>query len=196
MIRPTLFIFAKAPMIGKAKTRLAADIGKVHALRLYRSMLSRVIRNVQSPAWDTVIMVTPAHKIGHVPEWQGLAQYPQVNGSLTPRLAQAFAHKGPVIVIGTDCPQIRERDIANGFKALRSHKAVFGPADDGGFYLMGMNGPVSEAVFDNVRWSTEHTLADVEKNVRGPVKYLRTLVDIDDLKALKQVRGSGSSVRV
>ena len=89
-MKPRLYIFAKAPAMGKAKTRLAADIGKVHAHRLYRTMLAKVIRQVQDPRWDTVIMITPISALGRVPEWQGLRQIPQERGSLSPRLARCF----------------------------------------------------------------------------------------------------------
>lgn len=187
-MKPRLYIFAKAPMIGKAKTRLAADIGKVHAHRLYRAMLSKVIRQVQDARWDTVIMATPRSAIGRVPEWEGLSQRPQESGSLSPRLAAAFRNKGPILVIGTDCPQVTRGDIADGFKALKTHSAVFGPADDGGFWLMGMRGPVKADVFDTVRWSHEETLSDVEANIDGPVHHLRSLIDVDDLKALQALR--------
>jgi len=183
-----LYIFAKAPAMGKAKTRLAADIGKVHAHRLYRTMLSTVISEVQDPRWETVIMATPPRAIDTVPEWAGLPQVPQVSGSLSPRLAAVFGDKGPTIVIGTDCPQVTRNDIADGFKALKKHAAVFGPADDGGFWLMGMNAPVSPNVFDNVRWSHDDTLSDIEANINGSVHHLRTLIDVDDLKALRALR--------
>ena len=178
--------------MGKAKTRLAADIGKVHAHRLYRTMLSKVIRNVQDPRWETVIMATPVIAMGQVKEWEGLQQRPQVSGSLSPRLADAFNDKGPVIVIGTDCPQVTRDDIADGFQALKKHAAVFGPADDGGFWLMGMNAPVKPSVFDNVRWSHDDTLSDIEANIGGSVHHLRTLIDIDDLKALRALRSLSS----
>ena len=191
-MKPRLFIFAKAPAIGKAKTRLAADIGKVHAHRLYRAMLAKVIRQVQDPRWETILMVTPRRALGQVPEWDGLPQIAQVNGSLSPRLMAAFKEKGPILVIGTDCPQVERNDIANGFKALRKNAAVFGPADDGGFWLMGLNGPVKPDVFDNVRWSHQDTLSDVEANIDGSVHHLRTLIDVDDLKALRALRSLSS----
>lgn len=187
-MRPRLYIFAKAPAMGKAKTRLAADIGKVHAHRLYRTMLTKVIRQVQDPRWDTVIMATPTRAIGTVREWKGLPQLPQASGSLSPRLAAAFTGKGPLIVIGTDCPQVTRADIADGFSALKNHKAVFGPADDGGFWLMGMSAPVKAEVFYNVRWSHEKTLSDITANIDGAVHQLRTLIDVDDLKALQSLR--------
>ncbi len=189
MIRPRLVIFAKAPVIGRAKTRLAADIGVVHAKRIYRAMTRRIIRSVQDPRWDIVLAVTPAQALGRVTDWADCPQIAQSSGSLSPRLAAVFAgHKGPLAVIGTDSPQIKRTDIAAAFKALRSYDAVFGPADDGGFWLMGMNAPVSPSIFDNVRWSHENTLDDLQGNLDGRVTYLRTLTDVDTRTALDQVR--------
>ena len=185
MIRPALIIFAKAPVMGQAKTRLAADIGPVHAKRIYRAMTARIIRNVQDPRWDTALAVTPATALGDVPDWSDLPQFAQVSGSLSPRLSQVFSHsKGRVVVIGTDCPQVRRRDIADALSALLRHDAVFGPAADGGFWLMAMNGPVPAKTFDNVRWSSADTLSDIASNVSGSIAFLRTLTDVDDLDSL------------
>jgi len=169
MIRPTLYIMAKAPIMGRAKTRLAADIGVTHAKRIYRRMMSGVIRGTQDPRWDTVLMVTPPLMMGHVPEWAGHYQRAQVSGSLSPKL----------------CPQVNAPDIARAFKALRSNPAVFGPASDGGFWLMGARAPLPPSTFDGVRWSSEHTLADMRARV-GEVAVLRTLTDVDDLAALRK----------
>lgn len=194
--RPLLIVFTKASYLGQAKSRLAAGIGKVHANRLYRAMIARVLRSVTDARWDTVLYVTPARDaardFGGI--WPaGMRRMVQPKGSLSPRLAEAFAAKRPIAVIGTDCPQIRMRDIAAAFKGLRSAPAVFGPADDGGFWLMAMHGPVASAVFDAVAWSTGTALSDVERNIarsnHGKALYLRTLIDVDDIEALRAVRG-------
>lgn len=189
-MRPVLYVVAKAPIMGRAKTRLAADIGPVHAKRIYRSLMGQVLRQVRDPRWDTVLAVTPPHLLGHVPDWEGFAQIPQVSGSLTPRLEALFARKGPTLTIGTDCPQVDATDIAAAFRALRSHKHVFGPASDGGFWLMGTNGPLLRRFFDGVRWSHAKTLADVKARTNGDYADLRTLTDVDDLKALRLLRQS------
>lgn len=194
-MRPTLFVVAKAPIMGRAKTRLAADIGPVHAKRLYRAIMGQVLRQVHDPRWDTVLAVTPPHLIGRVPDWDGFAQIPQVSGSLTPRLAALFARKGPTLTIGTDCPQVTATDIALAFRALKSNRQVFGPASDGGFWLMGANGPLPQGFFDGVRWSHEKTLSDVIDRTDGAYRLLRTLTDVDDLKALQSYRRMSGPLR-
>lgn len=189
-MRPVLYVVAKAPIMGRAKTRLAADVGPVHAKRIYRALMGQVLRQIRDPRWDTVLAVTPPHLLGKVPDWDGVAQIPQVSGSLTPRLEALFSRKGPTLTIGTDCPQVGTRDIAAAFRALRSHKYVFGPASDGGFWLMGTNGPLRRGFFDGVRWSHAQTLADVKSRTEGEYAELRTLTDVDDLKALRQLQQS------
>jgi len=144
-MRPTLFIVAKAPIMGRAKTRLAADIGPVHAKRIYRSMMSQVLHQTRDPKWDTVLAVTPPHLLGHVPDWEGFEQIPQY---------------------------------------------VFGPASDGGFWLMGAKGPLQRGFFDGVRWSHAQTLSDVKARTGDDYAELRTLTDVDDLKALRLMRRS------
>lgn len=189
-MRPTLYIVAKAPIMGRAKTRLAADIGPVHAKRIYRALMGQVLRQTRDPRWDTVLAVTPPSLLGRIPDWDGFEQIPQVSGSLTPRLEALFFRKGPILAIGTDCPQVTANDIAAAFHALRSHKYVFGPADDGGFWLMGTNGPLPSGFFNGVRWSHAETLSDVKARTSGDYAELRTLTDVDDLKALRQLRRS------
>lgn len=190
MNKPLLFVFAKAPVLGRAKTRLAKDTGYVHAKRLYRMMVARVLRRVQNPRWQTILAVTPPEALEQVPDWDGLSQVAQVSGSLSPRLSACFARKGPVVVIGTDSPQVKAQDITDAFRLLKSNQLVFGPASDGGFWLIGAQGPLPESVFDNVRWSSEWTLDDVKRNIQGRVAELRTLTDIDDINALKAYRRS------
>ena len=185
MIRPQLIIFVKAPLIGKAKTRLAADIGRVQSWRIFPSMTAKLLRDLRSESWDISLAVTPAQWRGKMPLWVGFHQYPQTSGSLSPRLAQAFSTKGPIVVIGSDCPEVKKSDIRNAIRQVRRGKVVFGPARDGGFWLMAAQGPLAHQRFENIRWSSEHTLADMEKNMPQKIIKLRMLTDIDDLEALK-----------
>jgi len=193
-MRPRLYVMAKAPIFGMAKSRLARDIGKVHAHRIYRAMMDKILREVSDPRWETIIAVTPPESLGRVPAWTGFGQVAQSSGDLSPRLAALFEDKGPTIAIGTDCPQITKGDIAQGFEALRSHKAVLGPAEDGGFWLIGLKGPARSGQFDNIRWSHEKTMSDMRDKLEGPVKYLRTLTDIDDAASLRRVRRYSSAL--
>jgi rSAM/selenodomain-associated transferase 1 len=179
--------------MGQAKTRLAADVGRVHALRVYRAMSAKTMRECEDPRWDTILYITPDRdrdaQFGGV--WPAhLKRLQQNSGNLTDRLARMFALKGPTIAIGTDAPQIRKRDIAEAFTKLKSNQAVFGPADDGGFWLIGLNGPASTGLFENVRWSHPNTFEDMKARVQGKIALLRTLKDVDTGAALTHYRNS------
>jgi len=190
MIRPHLIIFAKAPRMGKAKTRLARDIGYTHAQRLYRQMTAQIIRQTRDPRWDTHLMVSPDNYLHQLPLWEKESQIQQGKGSLTPRLVRAFHRPGPVCVIGTDCPAVNARDIVKAFDQLMRSDLVLGPADDGGFWLIAARNSshhkVSSDLFKNVHWSSATALSDVAANVVGRVSYLRTLTDADDLRGYRQ----------
>ncbi|MCF6275488.1 MAG: TIGR04282 family arsenosugar biosynthesis glycosyltransferase [Robiginitomaculum sp.] len=188
-MKPTLFIFAKAPRLGKVKTRLAADIGHVHAVRIYRAMTAKILREMQDPRWDTVLYVTPDNcadaSFGGL--WpRDMPRFTQNGGGLSERSARLFRQKGPVITIGTDIPTMKRSDIAAGFKALKHNEAVIGPAKDGGFYLIGLNAPAEAGLFDGIRWSHPETRADMCAAIDGRVAFLRELEDVDNLAGYRR----------
>lgn len=176
-----LILFAKPPLPGRVKTRLAADIGHARASCHYRQMLRTLQRRLGADArWQThVCQAGP----GRLP----LARCPttlQSSGNLGRRIAAALAdhHEHDVLIVGTDVPDICTDDIAAGFAALRRADLVFGPAVDGGFWLIGARaGRGRQLRLGTVRWSSPHTLRDTVQIVRGrhSVAWLRTLRDID-----------------
>ncbi|MFC7291032.1 TIGR04282 family arsenosugar biosynthesis glycosyltransferase [Hirschia litorea] len=193
-MKPNLLIFAKPPRIGSAKTRLARDIGSTHAQRINRFCHSQIMRAASQGYWNTTICVAPdlALQTHHGHLWPTtFNRMPQGKGNLGERLAHAFATApvGPVIVVGTDAPDIKAIHIHTAIKHLNGHDAVFGPADDGGFWLFG----VSQALrrhplpFNPVRWSSPHALADMQASLppNTKTKLMHTMIDLDDAKALK-----------
>ena len=185
-----LVIFAKAPRFGRAKRRLATDIGMVGAARFQRLAVDATVRRLAVDSrWDTLLATT-----GGPTRWpSGVARMRQPVGDLGRRMDQtikAFG-PGPVVIIGSDIPDITPEHIAKAFAALGSHDAVFGPADDGGFWLVGVRRrPVYPDLFHTVRWSTRHALADTIVNLgaRFNCALLETLIDIDDVAALNRWR--------
>jgi len=108
---------------------------------------------------------------------------PQGRGDLGQRMQRIFdrCSRGPLIIVGTDIPFITREIIAKAFRELRRADAVFGRAEDGGYWLVGLNRrPRRLAPFENVRWSSPHALADTLRNLRAyRVAFAETLFDID-----------------
>lgn len=179
-MRPRLIIFAKPPAMGRAKTRLAADIGPVRAMRLYRAMVARILRNTRDPRWKTLLALPDDSLNARHPVWPpDLPRIPQGGGDLGARQARAF--DAPMtVVIGTDTPDVTARDITAAFAALRRSEAVIGPAEDGGYWLLGLKRPARPGLFDGVRWSHANTLNDLEKRLPRPIMRLAAKRDIDD----------------
>lgn len=184
---PRLVVFAKAPVIGGAKTRLARGVGQVTAWRLYRAMTARVLRRLADPRWQMVLAVSPDSAVhrrfpGVWPE--GVARIGQGKGDLGERQARMFAGKSPTIVIGTDAPQVTRGDIADALKRLKRHDAVIGPAEDGGYWLLALNAPVPSGLFTGIRWSHDETRADLEARLTAcglsRIAHLRPLRDVDE----------------
>jgi len=200
-----LLIFAREPVLGRVKTRLAATIGPAAALAAYRELLAltaAAVAAAQVPAtvWlaeaPTGSLATAATALGPNfglsplpprPEWPGLPWRVQpAADSLGTRMSHAFAEAfaggaGRVVIIGTDCPGLTAALLRQAFGQLATHDLVVGPATDGGYYLLGMNS-LHPALFANKPWSTAAvlpaTLADARR-LGLRVAQLPTLADVD-----------------
>ena len=197
MIRPKLIVMLKEPCPGRVKTRLGRDIGMIQAAWWFRHHVKSVLRTLYAPRrWDMMLAVSPDVSGMSSRVWpRHLPRIPQGEGDLGARMLRLLHNQGPgpVCVIGGDIPGINLAHIARAFAALRTCDAVFAPACDGGYWLVGMRGiaPRSSAVFQNVRWSTEYALSDSIATLAGRrIALVDVLDDIDtaeDLRRLKDV---------
>ena len=195
---PTVFVMVKAPVAGAVKTRLAKRIGASEALRFYRSATAALLRRLSGdPRWRTVLAVTPDIQ-AQGSFWPArIDRRPQGRGDLGERMHRLLcAGRGaPVIVIGSDIPDIRSVDIADAIGVARRAGLVFGPAEDGGFWLVGCRRrPGPARLFRAVRWSSEHALGDCLTNAKGDVGFVRILSDVDteaDWLRWRRCYGSG-----
>jgi rSAM/selenodomain-associated transferase 1 len=185
-----LVLFAKAPVMGRVKTRLARDIGTVAAWRFYRQTTWTVTRRLAADRrWRTTLAVSPDAACGEG-YWPATDdRIGQGQGDLGRRMHRVFLEMppGPVIIVGSDIPSIAPVHIARAFDVLGAADAVFGPANDGGYWLIGLKrvGAVPD-LFRNVRWSTEHALADTRANLKGRrIAMIDELVDVDTVADLR-----------
>lgn len=194
-----LVIFARAPQAGRVKRRLAREIGVLAATRFYRTTLERTLRLlVADRRWTVWLFVTPDNSLDH-PIWCGARRRRQGHGDLGQRMRRPFdtLPPGPVVVVGSDIPAMRGHHIARAFTLLGCNDLVFGPASDGGFWLVGAKclRPLPHTLFDGARWSTPHALADTLSTIpdRYSVGFADTLDDVDDAEDLRRIRGMQTS---
>ena len=190
-MRGAVVIFVKAPQAGRVKTRLGAEIGMARAAALFRTMTEKTIAEAEKGPWRTALAVDPpwaAHESATF--WpRRLPRTLQGPGDLGVRMAHVLqkAPHGPVVIIGADAPDLRARHLREAFHKLRGADAVFGPAEDGGYWLIGLARRRSApGLFNGVRWSTKHALVDTLKTLpeKFEVRMLETLRDIDEAKDL------------
>lgn len=190
-MRDTVFVFTRAPRLGTVKRRLARDIGDRAALRFQRATLLALLRGLLADRrFRTVLAVTPDHARFRLP--LRVDQVGQGGGDLGARMHRAVARvpRGRVVIIGCDIPDARAADVRAAFRALGHADAVFGPAEDGGYWLVGMASRRPARPFAAVRWSTAHALADTLVNFRGRrVAFLRRLRDVDTAADLRCLTG-------
>ena len=182
--RAHLVIMARAPRLGTVKRRLARDVGALRAWRFYHHTAGAIARRLSGdPRWRTWLAITPDRWARHSP-WPVAAEViPQGGGDLGARMDRVFAAlpPGPVVIVGTDAPDLRAAHVAHAVKSLGDHDWVFGPAEDGGYWLIGARRrPTYRNPFAGVRWSSAHALADTVANLAGAqIAFLQKLADID-----------------
>ena len=189
-MRDLAIIFARVPRLGTVKRRLARDIGDRAALRFHQAMLFGLIRRlVRDRRFETVLAITPDRARVKLP--LSIRLLDQGHGDLGVRMARVLDHARRAVLVGCDIPGIGPADIVAGLRALGRADAVFGPAEDGGYWLVGQGPRRPARSFANVRWSTEHALADTLINFRHHrVALSRRLRDVDNVQDLRALADS------
>ncbi|WPJ96785.1 TIGR04282 family arsenosugar biosynthesis glycosyltransferase [Coraliomargarita algicola] len=190
-----ILIFLKAPRRGYVKTRLAHHVGSERALKVYRSLVARQW-SALPPNAKVEIHYTPHDASFEMQKWLGDAHayYPQSDGELGARLEhsieQAFKRGAQTVTcIGGDCPLLTATHFEQAHRLLDAgHDVVFGPSEDGGYYLIAVKTPLPQ-LFKDIPWSTRNTLkASLVRadNLKLKVGLLETLYDIDEVSELER----------
>jgi hypothetical protein len=191
--RRWLVVMAKEPRLGRVKSRLARDIGWVRATAFYRTTLRHALGRLSAdPRWSTVLAVTPDASVASA-LWPGHAlRCGQGPGGLGERMGHLMTGlpPGAVVIVGSDIPSLAPRHIARAFAELGSNDVVLGPAEDGGYWLIGLRAGARRIdPFSGVAWSSENTMADTLKQLEGhSVGLVDRLSDADDGKAYGRLR--------
>lgn len=183
MLKPRVVVFARAPAIGVGKSRLARDVGRVEAWRVYRGLSARTLWRLRDPRWTVEVAITPDNAASAAGRsgWPVVERTGQGGGDLGARIERVFASAvGPVAVVGTDAPDISPALIAAAFRAVARSGAAVGPAEDGGYWLLALNARRARRVdLTGVRWSGRHALTDTLERI-GQAEHLPMLLDIDN----------------
>jgi hypothetical protein len=196
-----LVIFARTPRLGRVKSRLARDVGVVAAWQIYRQISSTVLRRLgRSHLWWCWLALDSRHPWRSGRVWpHGWRRVDQGSGDLGQRMARVARRlpPGPVVIAGSDVPNMGADDVQSAFRALHDHDFVFGPAMDGGYWLLGVKRrPIPHGLFAEVRWSSRNVLADTLANISNhPVAFLDLKEDIDTGAAFSRWRDGASPSR-
>jgi hypothetical protein len=186
-----LIIFTRYPEPGKTKTRLIPALGAEGAATLQRQMTEHTLDQVKELQAKRLVSVEVYFVGGNqqlMQSWLGTSVIyrQQGDGDLGRRMAIAFqtaleAGKQRVVVIGTDCPDLKAEVMVKAFHALEQHDLVLGPAQDGGYYLIGLCRLIPE-LFTGISWSTAEVLQQtmsIAQRLELAVAYLPRLSDVD-----------------
>lgn len=196
MPKEKLIIFVKNEEAGKTKTRLAADIGDEHALKVYQKLLKWTFK--QTRYLNTAKEVWYSRFIPEEDIWgkEDFKKEIQSGEDLGTRMSNAFRQSfrneefEKVVIIGSDCAELTTEIVQAAFRALDSDDFVIGPAEDGGYYLLGMRKFYPE-VFEEIEWSTKSVYNETVKKIAelsATFTRLQVLNDVDTLKDWERVK--------
>jgi rSAM/selenodomain-associated transferase 1 len=192
-VKRRLIVYAKCPLAKYAKTRLGSVIGEEQAAGVYARLLYTYLLDLLRVDLSDITIELSVASVTDVAffadAFPELMVRPQVEGDLGQRMAasfeRAFAEGAEIVVLtGSDIPGLDSRLACAAFKALATTSVVIGPAEDGGYYLIGMRAP-GAPLFDGIEWSSERVLAQTEALARAQsleITYLPERSDVDTVE--------------
>ncbi|MBN2732440.1 MAG: TIGR04282 family arsenosugar biosynthesis glycosyltransferase [Balneolaceae bacterium] len=191
-----LLIFIKNPQKGHVKTRLAATVGDERALEIYKKLLVYTRQTVKPLQADKQVWYSQF--IPRQDEWDDVmfAKKKQQGETLGTRMQRAFKqvfNKGyqRVVIIGSDCGQLKGKHLEHAYEALETNDVVIGPAEDGGYYLLGMR-KFFPVLFKDKPWSTDDVFGQTVNDCKTyglSYHVLEMLNDVDTKEDWNQIKG-------
>lgn len=190
-----IIVFAKAPVSGQVKTRLIPDIGRYQATNIYKELLTKTLNTVsnyeyiEKHLWISGDISHEFFTSFNNKEYFKL--HKQTGTDLGDRMFNAFNHvlsSHPyAVLIGSDCPEISNTDLESALRFLKSGKdLVLGPAEDGGYYLIGLRNNYFE-LFSDIEWGNENVFDETcyrAEKMKLDVALLPTHSDVDRISDL------------
>jgi len=169
-----VLLFVRAPELGRVKTRLEKKMDGLTVLALYRCFVEDIIKTLTTGGCDITVYFTPSHKELAVREWLGPTIHikAQTGRSLGEKMCNAFSDVfatgvSRAVLIGSDIPDLDIEIIHEAFTILENKDMTIGPAEDGGYYLMGFRKEVFDGdVFTGITWGTEHVYRQTMQRIK------------------------------
>ena len=189
MPKNLLLVFTRNPELGKVKTRLAKTVGNATALKIYIFLLERTRDIAVKVAADKAVYYSVKVRENDIWDASIFQKHQQVGEDLGIRMLHAFkngfkAGYEKVMIIGSDLYDLTAETIENAFIALENNEVVIGPAEDGGYYLLGMNS-LEEKIFKNKDWGTETVRKDTLEDLKDKKVFL--LGELNDVDVFEDI---------
>ncbi len=185
-----ILIFTRNPELGKVKTRLAASIGEENALEIYKHLLEHTKKVTLETNFDKRVLYSEEINTNDIWNNHLFQKKLQFGKDLGVRMYNAFKEGfddgyKKIVIIGSDLIELESNDIKEAIKKLENNDIVIGPAQDGGYYLLGMK-QIPEDIFRNKEWGTNTVLKETLKDVQNLKHYL--LQEKNDIDTVEDIR--------
>ncbi|MGX1931242.1 TIGR04282 family arsenosugar biosynthesis glycosyltransferase [Flagellimonas sp. 2504JD4-2] len=187
-----LLIFTRNPELGKCKTRLAAKTGDATALEIYKFLLAHTARITKDLEVEKQVYYSESIWTNDIWDDKTYKKELQFGADLGLRMQHAFESGfdsgfEKIIIIGSDMYDLAQSDLEKAFEQLEAHDFVVGPAEDGGYYLLGMTS-LKKDLFQNKSWGTETVLSNTMEDLKNEkVFMLPTKNDVDHYEDIKDI---------
>ncbi|MBM6499805.1 glycosyltransferase [Flavobacterium cyanobacteriorum] len=192
MEKKLVLVFTRNPELGKVKTRLAATIGEKNALEVYVYLLTHTKNCISQVNATKRVLYSEAITLHDIWDNTTFEKDIQQGTDLGMRMQHAF-EKGfedgfnKIVIVGSDLPTLDSKDIEDAFLLLDTNEVVIGPAEDGGYYLLGLKS-IPNGIFENKNWGTNSVLADTLTNLSHiQTAFIKMKNDIDTIEDIKNI---------
>jgi uncharacterized protein len=191
-----IIIFTRNPELGKVKTRLAKTIGKESALNIYRFLLNNTEKTIRNINCNKAIYYTSEVKHNDIWDETIYQKHLQKGEDLGEKMQNAFKNAfskdyNKAVIIGSDLFDLQPRHIEDAFNKLDNNDVVIGPAQDGGYYLLGIK-KVHSQIFINKKWGAstvfQYTINDLQNENVFLLEELNDIDIYDDIKNIEELK--------